>query len=107
MARSMTAEQTKLLFALTQAKKAYELLEEAYSAFEEVGIKINSFNYADSNRGVYHTANTVLLSNGINNLSLLTQTEIDGSDADWGELRIHNMVFHQFKLPVEKVDRYA
>lgn len=107
MARSMTAEHERLLFALTQAKKAYELLEEAYSAFGEVGIEINSFNYADSNRGIYDTANTVLLSSGINKLSLLTQIEVDSSDDDWGELRTHSMVFHQFKLPVERVSRYA
>ena len=109
MARNvkMTAEQAKFISAMEQTRKAFDLLDEAYDTLKEVGIKVNNFKYQWVTEGLYGTRRNILLSSGINNMSLLSGIEIDGTDDVSGCIDINGIRASQFKLPVERLDRYA
>lgn len=103
----MTAEQAKFFFAMEQTRKAFDLLDEAYDTLKEVGIKVNSFKYQWASESINGTRCTILLSSGINNMSLLSGIEIDGTDDVCGCIDLKGIRTSQFKLPVERIDRYA
>lgn len=103
----VTAEQAKFSVAMEQARKAFDLLDEAYETLKEVGVRVNYFQYQWASESLYGTRCNILLSSGITNMSLLSGIEIDGSDENTGTIDIDGIRVVQRKLPVERIDRYA
>lgn len=107
MTDKMTAEQAKFLFAMEQARKAFDILDEAYETLKEVGVDVNYFQYQWAYETMYDTRCSMLLSSGINNMSLLSGIEIDGKDKDYGHIDIKGIRVTQWKMPVPREDRYS
>lgn len=93
--------------AVEKIQTAFELLEKAQTELVTLGINVNSFSgFGISYRGY---RNSILLSSGINRVSILTEKEIESifSDSSYGAVFLDGFYFDQAKLPVERQDRYA
>lgn len=94
--------------AVEKVQTALKLLEEADKLFGTLGIDVNNFTAC----GVpfFDVPHHVLLSSGLNRVSVLTEKDIKDdiySDKTFGYVMLDGFYFDQAKLPVERQDRYA
>lgn len=101
------SEKTMFNSAVEKIQTAFDLLEKARKELETLGINVNSFSgYCVGVRGY---KNSILLSSGINRVSILTEKEIESifADSSYGAVFLDGFYVDQAKLPVERQDRYA
>ena len=104
----ITTEQAKLKVAVEKARQAFDLLAETHEILKELGIDVNTLEYS-KHLDWFGLDNSVLLSSGISNLSVVSEKEIESGKPfdEYGQIVIDGISFHQRKLPVERIDRYA
>ena len=106
MERNVT-DQQKLRRVLSLIKDNLDSLANCSEVLKDFGIDVNYIEFADSGNYIYGTPHSVLLTNGIGKLSILTEEKIDGKDGNYGYLKLNGIMFIQPKLPVDCEDRYA
>lgn len=102
MSEKVTAEQAKLNLATSKIKEAFAIFAEADGLLREIGVDVNSVTYCSFYQ-------SVLLSRGINNLSIVSGVEIasDQPFKGYGQTMVDGVDFHQEMMPVERIARYA
>lgn len=93
--------------AVEKIQTAFDLLEKARNELETLGINVNCFTgHGVSMRGY---KNSILLSSGINRVSVLSETEIESLffGSSYGAVFLDGFYIDQEKLPVERQNRYA
>ena len=103
----MTTDQQNLRRVLSLIKDNLDSLAKHSKELMELGIDVNYIEFASTGNYLYGTPHSVLLTNGIGKLSILTEEKIDGRDSDFGHLMLNDIMFIQPKLPVDREDRYA
>lgn len=93
--------------AVEKIQTAFDLLKKAKTELETLGIKVNSFSGCSIGTRGYE--NNILLSRGINRVSVLAEKEIESiyADSSYGAVFLDGFYIDQAKLPVERQDRYA
>lgn len=100
-------DQQKLRRVLSLIKDNLDSLANCSEALMDLGIDVNHIEFASSGNFLYGTPHSVLLTNGIGKLSILTEEKIDGKDSNFRHLKLNGIMFIQPKLPVDCEDRYA
>ena len=108
MNAEMELKKTILKQAVAKYAEAFSLMDKAREELANIGVKVN--NASDGPTLVREIRRgEVLLSSGINDISLISEVKIKSRflDSSFGYVPSDGFIFTQPKLPVERTDRYA
>lgn len=104
----MDNEKSKFNDAMVMLRTAFNLLGDAKEILVSIGVKVCNIQYNNFSSGLYPTYDHVSLMSGINKVSELTETRVDGNyHPEYGNVVVDGVSFLQSKMPVERIDRYA